>query len=121
ARYPASNASPAPVVSSASIARAAARTSRSPWAASAPSAPSFVTTTAAGAGRGEPVDGESGAAAEPLAVGRECAIGTVLRDDDAGALGEREDRVVELVDARDAGGLGRVWQEDVGVAEQVAQ
>jgi hypothetical protein len=33
---------------------------------------------------------------------------TVLRDDDAGAFGEREDRVVELVDARDARGLGRV-------------
>ena len=47
ARYPASNASPAPVVSSASIVGAAARTSRSPWAARAPSAPSFATTTPA--------------------------------------------------------------------------
>ena len=54
-------------------------------------------------------------------MGRDGALGARLRDDDAGAFGEREDRVVELGHVRDAGGLGRVRQEDVDVAEQVAQ
>ena len=59
-------------------------------------------------GRVERVDRGGAGTDQPFAVGRDGALAARLRDDDAGALGEREDRVVELGRVRDSGGLGRV-------------